>query len=155
MPINRGLGFNRVYLLNGKPVTSARVGDVLTVALDITVPHNLYYAVINDPIPAGTEAVNTQLKTTSQIGQQPELQNIDPEYGWGWWWFSSTELRTNQAVLTARYLPAGTYRYTYQIIATQPGTYRVIPPNGQEFYFPEVFGRGAGSTFTVTGNGAF
>jgi len=149
VPVNRGLAFTRAYLLNGKPVTSAHVGDVLTVALDISVPHNLYFAVINDPIPAGTETVDTQLKTTSQIGQAPDLQNINAEYGWGWWWFSSTELHTNGAVLTARTLPAGTYRYTYQIIATQPGIYRVIPPNGQEFYFPEVFGRGAGSTFTV------
>jgi hypothetical protein len=29
------------------------------------------------------------------------------------------------------------------------GVYKVIPTNGNEFYFPEVFGRGAGSVFTV------
>ncbi len=148
-PVNRGLAFNRIYLLNGQPVTSAHVGDLVTVALDITVPHDLYFAVINDPIPAGMEMVDTSLKTTSQIGKPPELNLIHPDEGWGWWWFSNTELQTDKAVLTARYLPAGTYRYTYQIQATEPGTYRVIPPNGQEFYFPEVFGRGAGSLFTI------
>ena len=148
-PVDRGMSFTRTYLIKGKPVMSAHVGDTITVTLDITVPHDLYYAVINDPFPAGTEAVDTSLKTTSQIGKTPELDLINPNEGWGWWWFSSTALQTHQAVLTARYLPAGSYRYVYQVQATEPGTYRVIPPNGQEFYFPEVFGRGAGSLFTV------
>ncbi len=148
-PTSRGLSFTRQYLLNGKPVTSATVGDTLTAVLDITIPHELYYAVINDPIPAGLEAVDTSLKTTTQIGQAPDLDRINPFEGWGWWWFSETQLKTEKVVLTARYLPAGTYRYTYQLRASSPGVYRVIPPNGNEFYFPEVFGRGAGSLFTV------
>ena len=33
------------------------------------------------------------------------------------------------------------------------GEYNVIPPTGQEFYFPEVYGRGDGSLFTITGEG--
>ena len=149
-PVDRGLSFSRTYLVNGKPVTSAHVGDTITVTLDITAPHDLYFTVINDPFPAGTEAIDTSLKTTSQVGRTPDLSLINPNEGWGWWWFSSTALQSNQAVLTARYLPAGSYRYVYQLTATQPGTYRVIPANGQESYFPEVFGRGAGSLFTVT-----
>jgi uncharacterized protein YfaS (alpha-2-macroglobulin family) len=148
-PVSRGMSFTRQYLLNGKPVSGAAVGDTLTVALDITVPHDLYYVVINDPIPAGAEPVDTSLKTTSQTGQPPQLDLVDARFGWGWWWFSDTQLRSEKAVLTARYLPAGSYRYVYQIRASQPGIFRVIPTNGQEFYFPEVFGRGAGSLFTI------
>ncbi len=150
-PTNRGFAFTRTYYLNGKPVTSAKVGEVLTVSLEITVANDMYYANINDPIPAGAELVDTSLQTTSQVGQAPELDMIDPWYrGWGWWWFSNTELRTEKIVLSATYLPRGTYRFVYQIRASSPGTYRVIPANGQEFYFPEVFGRGEGSLFTIT-----
>ena len=29
------------------------------------------------------------------------------------------------------------------------GTFRTIPPTAQEVYFPEVYGRGEGSLFTV------
>src|SRR5260221_5478979 len=149
-PTNRGIGLARTYLLNSKPVTDAKVGDVITVALEITADSDLYYVNINDPIPAGTELVDTSLQTTSQIGQTPELTQIDPYYrGWGWWWFSNTELRTDKIVLSASYLPKGTYRFVYQIRASSAGTYKVIPANGQEFYFPEVFGRGEGSLFTV------
>jgi uncharacterized protein YfaS (alpha-2-macroglobulin family) len=52
-------------------------------------------------------------------------------------------------VLYASYLPAGAYEFVYTLRAGLEGTYNVIPPTGQEFYFPEVYGRGAGSTFTV------
>ena len=55
------------------PVTSAKVGDVLQVKLSIVAPNDLYYVVVEDPLPAGTEAVDTSLKTTSQIGQAPKL----------------------------------------------------------------------------------
>lgn len=151
-PTDRGLAFTRTYTVNNKPVLGAKVGDVITVALEIVASSDLYYVNIEDPIPAGTEIIDRSLQTTAQAGQRPELSNIDPYYGgWGWWWFSNTEARTEKMVLSATYLPRGSYRFVYQIQATTPGTYRVIPPNGQEFYFPEVFGRGAGSVFTVTG----
>jgi uncharacterized protein YfaS (alpha-2-macroglobulin family) len=152
-PTNRGLGFTRTYYVKGKPTTTAQVGDTITVVVEITANSNMYYVNVDDPIPAGTELVDTSLQTTSQVGQRPELTfNYDELYGrgWGWWWFSNTELRTEKMVLSATYLPRGSYRFVYQIRASSPGTYRVIPTNGQEFYFPEVFGRGAGSLFTVT-----
>ena len=48
------------------------------------------------------------------------------------------------------YLPAGTYVYTYLVRASTIGVFQTMPPTAQEFYFPEVYGRGAGSLFTVT-----
>lgn len=151
-PTDRGIRLVRTYYdAQGKPITEAKVGDVITVALEITAAHDLYYVVINDPIPAGTEAIDRSLQTTAQIGQRPELLPTEASYRfmWGWWYFSHTQLRTDRVVLSASYLPRGSYRYVYQIQATSPGVYRVIPPHGNEFYFPEVFGRGAGSLFTV------
>ena len=129
------------------------MGDVITVVLEFTASQDMYYVVINDPIPAGTEAIDRSLQTTSQYGERPNLTNIDDfrYYGWGWWYFSDTQLRTEKVTLSASYLPRGNYRYVYQVQATTPGVYRVIPPNGNEFYFPEVFGRGEGSLFTVRG----
>jgi uncharacterized protein YfaS (alpha-2-macroglobulin family) len=34
--------------------------------------------------------------------------------------------------------------------ASLPGEYLTLPPTASQMYFPEVWGRGAGSTFTVT-----
>jgi hypothetical protein len=151
-PINRGIVVQRQYVSpeTGEPVTEARVGDLVQVCLTIITPNDLHYAVIEDPIPAGTEGVNPDLATSEQIGTRPGLDVNDPlSQGWGWWWFSNTEFRDEKVVLYSTYLPAGTYEYVYSIRAGLPGEYNVIPPTGYEFYMPEVFGRGAGSTFTV------
>jgi hypothetical protein len=153
-PLNRGIIINRQYSLasdeDEAPITSAQVGDEIRVTLTIIAPNDLHYVMIEDPLPAGTEAINRSLNTTSVVGERPGLNRTNPlSRGWGWWWFSRTELRDEKVLMYATYLPAGTYEYTYTIRAGFPGTYRVIPPTGQEFYFPEVYGRGAGSLFTI------
>ncbi|MEK9164665.1 MAG: alpha-2-macroglobulin family protein, partial [Chloroflexota bacterium] len=76
------------------PVTSAQVGDDIKVTVTVIAPNDLYYVRVEDPIPAGTEPVDTSLLTTSVVGQSPELNPVDPlYYGWGWWWFSNTDIR--------------------------------------------------------------
>lgn len=151
-PLNRGMIVDRRYVIPGTdtPVTEARVGDVIEVRLTVIAPSALHYVMIEDPIPAGTEGVNPNLNTEQQIGTRPGLDVQNPlSRGWGWWYFSNIEFRDEKVVLYSTYLPAGTYEYVYSIRAGLAGTYNVIPPTGQEFYFPEVYGRGAGSLFTV------
>jgi uncharacterized protein YfaS (alpha-2-macroglobulin family) len=151
-PLDRGIIVERHYTLpdSNEPVTSARVGDNVTVRLTIIAPNDLHYVVIEDPIPAGTDAVNPELNTSQQTGTQPEINAEDPlSQGWGWWFFSNIEFRDEKVVLSSAYLPAGTYEFVYTIRAGLAGTYNVIPPTGYEFYFPDVYGRGAGSTFTI------
>ncbi len=150
--LSRGIIVSRRYLdEDGNPVTQAQVGDVVTVELNIIAPNDLYYVVVEDFYPAGAEAIDTRQLTESVLGERPTLRPDEPLFwGWGWWWFSQTELRDEKAVMFADYLPAGTYQYTYQLRMGLAGEYRVIPPTAQEFYFPEVYGRGEGSLFTVT-----
>jgi hypothetical protein len=159
--LNKGLVVARQYTIpdgkcgtKGNPVcpavTAAKVGDNIQVRVTIIAPNDLYYVVIEDPIPAGTEPVDTSLLTTSVVGQPPTLNYEDPfYYGWGWWWFSNTDLRDEKVVLSATFLPKGTYEYTYTLHASLAGSYNVIPTNGYEFYFPEVSGRGDGMLFTI------
>ncbi len=153
-PLTRGLSITRSYSLmndkDHKPITQAKVGDTIRVTLTIVAPNDLNYVVITDPIPAGTESINPELATSGSVGQQPELNLKDPlSQGWGWWWFSKTEFRDDRTVLYATYLPKGTYQYTYTLRAGLAGQYRVIPSTGQEFYFPEVYGRSDGMVFTL------
>lgn len=159
--VSRGIIVAREYRLKsaecggpGQPdcpvVTEAQAGQDIEVTVTLIAPNDLYYVVLEDPLPAGAEAVDTSLLTTSVVGQAPELQAADPlYYGWGWWWFSNTDLRDEKVVLFATYLPKGTYEYTYTLHASLPGTYQVIPTQAREFYFPEVFGHGDGTVFTI------
>ncbi|NDJ75176.1 MAG: SH3 domain-containing protein, partial [Chloroflexi bacterium] len=154
--LNRGLIVNRRYSLlsdpDGTPIDTADVGEPVQVTVTIIAPNNLHYVVIEDPIPAGADAVNPNLNTTSQVGTQPNLNRTDPlSRGWGWWWFSNIEMRDEKVVMYATYLPRGTYEFTYVIYPSLAGAYNVIPTTGFEFYFPEVYGRGDGMLFTITG----
>jgi hypothetical protein len=138
-------------------VDTARVGDVIQVKLTLIAPTDLYYVVVEDPLPAGFEGVDLSLKTTGVVGEQPTLRNLTAEeedlwyrrYGWGWWWFSNSEMRDEKVVLFAEYLPRGTYEYTYMMRAGIPGDFYIMPTSAYEMYFPDVFGRSDGGKFTI------
>lgn len=151
-PASRGISIERQYYLADDPsrqaITSAKVGDEVVVMLTITALRSLNYVVIEDPIPAGAEAVDPHLLTNSVVGQRPSLELADPA-DWGWWSFSQTELRDEKVVLYATYLSPGTYTYVYRLRLGLPGQFNVIPATGEEFYFPEVYGRSAGMLFTI------
>jgi len=154
-PLDRGISVSRKYSLlsdpDAAPITEAPVGEPVQVTLTIIAPNDLHYVIVEDPIPAGSDAVNPELETTSQVGTQPELNREKPlSQGWGWWWFSNVEMRDEKVVLYATYLPRGTYQFNYVIQPGLAGEYNVIPATAQEFYFPEVYGRTAGSVFTIT-----
>ncbi|MBW4436591.1 MAG: Ig-like domain-containing protein [Pleurocapsa minor GSE-CHR-MK-17-07R] len=153
---DRGIIIQRSYSLaddpNGAPITSAPVGTNVQVRLSIIVPNSLQYVVVTDPIPAGSDAVNPNLLTSQQVGTRPEFASADDtlSYGWGWWWFSNIEFRDEAVVLSASYLPAGAYEFVYTIRTGLAGDYNVIPAVGQQVYFPEVYGRTAGTVFSIT-----
>ena len=159
-PLNRGIVVSRHYSepsctegVRCPEVEQVEVGDVVQVRLTIIAPHDLTYAVVEDPLPAGAEPIDPSLATTSLVEQQPtlrrEVEGEEPFYHWWWNWYSRSEMRDDKVVLFADHLPAGTYEYTYTFRATRPGQYHVIPTNAREFYFPEVFGRSAGRMFTI------
>jgi hypothetical protein len=153
-PLDQGIVVSRSYYRMDDldtPVAEARVGEQMLVRLTIVAPHDLHYVIIEDPLPAGLEAVDQSLSTSPQSVEVPQTYGWEDVFwrGWGWWLFKHIEYRDEKVVLSSDFLPAGTYIYTYLARAGTVGTFRTIPTTAQEFYFPEVYGRGAGSLFTV------
>ena len=152
-PLDQGISVSRQYYeltdtKNKTPITEAKRGDLVRVRVTVVAPAALHYAVIDDPLPAGLEAIDTSLETDTAVPTVYTLQDYT-ERGWGWWFFDHIELRDEKVVLSAQYLPAGTYVYTYLARASTAGTFKVIPTTTSEFYFPDVAGRGAGGLFVV------
>jgi alpha-2-macroglobulin len=152
---SRGVEISRTYTVLGDetetPIDSAVVGDTIQVRLTVVAPNTLRYVVIEDPFPAGAEAIDPNLLGAETVGTRPQADRIDSRrYGWGWWYFDNVEFRDEKAVIYANYLPKGVYEYVYTIRPGVEGTYNVIPPVVQELYFPEVYGRGDGMAFTIT-----
>lgn len=134
-----------------EPTSQATQGELLLVRLTFVAPTALHYVMIEEPLPAGLEAIDQSLEITPQNLEIPRSYNWEDVFsrGWGWWYFDHTQLRDEKVVLSADYLPAGTYIYTYLARASTVGSFNVIPTTAQEFYFPEVYGRAAGGTFVV------
>lgn len=151
--LDNGIIVTRSYYAENnlkKPVTEAKWGDRLYARITVVVPHDLHYVVIDDPLPAGLEAVDQSLMTSPQGDIPTQLGwNEFEKLGWGWWYFDHIEMHDERVTLSASYLPAGTYIYNYMVRAGTQGVYRVIPTTAYEFYFPEVYGRSDGSLFTV------
>ncbi len=130
------------------PITEIQRGELVRVRLTVVIPAAVHYIVVDDPLPAGLEAIDSTILTDTAVPASYTLTDYE-ERGWGWWYFTHTELRDEKIVLSADYLPAGTYVYTYLARASTAGMFKVIPPTASEFYFPDVGGRGAGSVFEV------
>jgi uncharacterized protein YfaS (alpha-2-macroglobulin family) len=134
------------------PLEGAGVGQVVRVKITLVAPNDVHYLVLEDPLPAGCEAVDRSLKTTSVVSEGPQMtvQGRDDRWGWGWWWFTHSEIRDEKVALFADYLPRGTYEYSYLIRASVPGEFLVQPAIAYEMYFPEVWGRSDGGTFSIS-----
>ena len=167
-PLNRGLIVQRQYAVADNPdkiATEGKINELITVKLTLIVPHDVYYLILEDFIPAGCEVVDTSLRTTRQL--QPELKGFTKDqilldqklfqarddgrdrWLWGWPWATHTEIRDNKVVLFANALTRGTYEYTYQVRCTTPGLFQVMPAIAYEMYQPDRFGRSEGLTFRI------
>ncbi|MCB9007807.1 MAG: Ig-like domain-containing protein [Ardenticatenaceae bacterium] len=159
-PVNRGVSVERVYYdaecdpetETCQPITEIEAGQQVRVVLTVIAENDLVYAMIEDPIPAGTEAIDPGLNINSPT-QGGEVNRVDEDYRygyWGWWYFNQIEYRDEQVVFLANFLPAGTYQYSYFLQATIPGEYQVRPTFARQTFFPEVNGRSAGLVFKIT-----
>jgi uncharacterized protein YfaS (alpha-2-macroglobulin family) len=150
-PLAQGMTLSREYFTLDDlktPITETERGELVKVRLTLVVPTSVHHIVVNDPLPAGLEAVDESLFTDTAVPSSYTKQDYK-DRGWGWWYFTHIELHDEKVTLSTDYLPAGTYVYTYIARASAAGTFNVIPPTASEFYFPDVAGRGAGSVFTV------
>jgi uncharacterized protein YfaS (alpha-2-macroglobulin family) len=137
-----GVSIHRAYSdAGGKPLDVANVkpGQVIRVAVRIEMPkldsYRLGYLAVTDRIPAGFEALNTDLATT---GSLPELSKDHPffeglsSYGVE---ASHIDLRDDRVQLYFDHVYSGRPVYaSYLARATTVGTFAVPPANGELMY---------------------
>jgi uncharacterized protein YfaS (alpha-2-macroglobulin family) len=111
---------------------------------------------IEDPLPAGAEAVDGTLLTSSvfaQPGRTPgspghapprpgQPQDLSP-------YIDHVELRDDRTALFASAIPAGRYVYRYALHLTTPSHYHVLPAHAAQLYEPEVFSHTAEASCAV------
>jgi alpha-2-macroglobulin len=120
-----------------------KAGKYVRVRLRIVVPSRRYFVAVDDPLPAGLEAVDLNLRTSasSRLAGKAKSKIYDFHSWYAFFAFSHKEKRDDRVVLFSDRLPSGVYEYTYLARATTIGTFVVPPLKANEMYHPEVFGR--------------
>ncbi|MEO7998378.1 MAG: hypothetical protein ABI852_13090, partial [Gemmatimonadaceae bacterium] len=153
-----------------KPVTTVAAGSLVRVYVRVTVTNERRFVVIDDPLPAGLEAIDLSLRTSPIASNTPrplttpssadpfsrEDDNAAGSWGYGrWdsgWWspFDHQELRDDRVVWSATVLWPGKYTVSYLARAATPGTFVRPPTHVEEMYDRAVYGRSDGGVFVVT-----
>jgi len=121
------------------------------VDLLVTAPTLRHYVVIEDPLPAGLEAVDASLATSSADldveARAPQDSAAHPSPFQSSWY--RQELRDDRVLFFVDHMPPGIYHYRYLARATTLGSFVLPPTRVEEMYQPEVFGRTAASQVEV------
>ena len=162
--LNRGFAVSHRYTLlddPDTPITSAPLGAVVRVTVTVLAPHERLFTKVEDPLPAGLEPIDPRLNIVPpELRLQLEQDRRDAYYGsapryfapWYAWYYNPwihVDIRDDRLTLLATRLPKGVHEYVYYARATTPGDFFVAPAYAEETYFPEVFGRGDSSRFTI------
>lgn len=149
-PLDAGFHVERSYMIEGGDgeKTSFNAGDLITVTLRIRNTKERRYVAVTDPIPAGTEPVETWFATTAAALVTRQLESATPST-WAFWergGWDHVERHDDRVNVFATRLGEGNHVFTYLVRATTAGTFVTAPAHAEEMYEPEVFGR----TGTVT-----
>ena len=134
--------------LDGKPLQTVKAGSLVVVAVDVVMPQEGLFIVVDDPLPAGFEAVNPSFLTESEE-QLRKLDKIDERDERWWEGFHHVEMRDDRVLLFADSLTAGLHTHRYLARALTFGTFLAPGTKVEEMYSPEVFGRGAEQIATI------
>jgi hypothetical protein len=116
-----------------------RVGDTVEVTLTTRASEARRYVVIDDPIPAGLEALDDSLATSSQnFGAGGARTGSDL--------YDHREFRDERVLFFRDEMAPGKLTYRYLARVTSAGSFLVPPTKAEEMYNPEVFGHNAVQT---------
>jgi hypothetical protein len=147
--LDQGFAVERQYTTqNGKTaLTSFKAGDLIKVTLHVRNMKERRYVAITDPIPAGTEPVESWFATTATDLTEAQNKQDRGTNDWYAWWqrggWDHVERHDDRVNLFATRLGEGTHEFSYMLRATTAGTFITAPLHAEEMYEPEVFGRTA------------
>jgi uncharacterized protein YfaS (alpha-2-macroglobulin family) len=124
-------------------------GDLVLVDLLVAAPTLRHYVVIEDPLPAGLEAIDASLATTSDeldVQSRPAPEASVSRFQSAWY---RQELRDDRVLFFVDHMPPGIYHYRYLARASTLGSFVLPPSRVEEMYQPEVFARTGASRVEV------
>jgi hypothetical protein len=147
-PHERSIGLAREYRLpdGGEALTTFRRGDLVEVELVLDVPAESWYVLVEDPLPAGLEALNERLGTTSHTAAANEA----PAYDWEELGYNRKDVHDERVSFFITHLAPGRHVLRYLARAISAGDFAALPAQAYLMYEPDVWSRSAGGRLQIT-----
>jgi uncharacterized protein YfaS (alpha-2-macroglobulin family) len=146
-PKSNGITYRRSFeTLDGRALGGEiALGTLVRVRLTIANNENRNYIAIEDLLPAGFEALNTNLLTTEAVDQSRESDNARRSRSV----LSYQDFGDHRAAFYANELKSGNYEFVYYARATTAGTFFLPVSLAEAMYDPDSYGTTGGGSLTI------
>jgi len=161
-PRDEGIAVFKVIepLIEGSTGNVLSAGKIYKVTLSVITPQERNFVVVDDPLPAGLEVINTSFDTESKqvlnimTGHEQDYYSDDYYYDdyyyySSWGTFDHWEIYDDKVLLFADALYAGEHTFSYLVRAMTYGDFTMPSTKAEEMYTPEVFGYNRQRKLTV------
>ncbi|MDD3803110.1 MAG: alpha-2-macroglobulin family protein, partial [bacterium] len=114
-------------------------GMLYKITLNVKTKSERMYVVVDDPVPAGFEIVNSDF-VTSEFNSENNEYSYESDYSLWFGNFNHREKYFDRYLLFADWLPKGEYTQTYIVKAIYQGKYYMPTTKAEEMYSPLNYG---------------
>jgi uncharacterized protein YfaS (alpha-2-macroglobulin family) len=146
------IGVERTYFdgESGARIERAAAGQLVRVDLEVVLPADGFYLLIEDKLPGGLEALNENLNSESHLVDDFG----EAIYYWEELGYNYKEVRADRVSFFVTELSSGTYEYSYLARATHPGAFVALPAEVSAMYDLSLWGRSGSDVLQVVEPGA-
>jgi len=130
---------------SGARIESAQAGQLLQVELEVVLPVDGFYLLIEDKLPGGLEALNESLNSESHLFDD----SGNGIYYWEELGYNYKEVRGDRVSFFVTELVAGSYTYSYLARATHAGEFVALPAEVSAMYDLALWGRSGSNVLEV------
>jgi uncharacterized protein YfaS (alpha-2-macroglobulin family) len=128
-------------------IDQVEAGSLVKVELNVNMPVDGNYMIVEDYLPGGLEALNEGLNTSSRwIG---EANYVETDYRWRSLGYNNKEIYGDRVSFFITDLSKGLHRFTYYARATSVGRFVALPAEVWGMYDLALWGRSSSDQFTV------
>jgi uncharacterized protein YfaS (alpha-2-macroglobulin family) len=142
-------GFSVVKVIEALDSTKSNAynpGSILKVTITVSSSQYRHFVVVDDPVPAGFEVVNTSFGTTASNLNNEEGGRDSDSYEYA---YNHVEKYDDRVLLFADSFSPGPHSYTYLVQVTRTGYYQMPATRAEGMYEPEVFGQTASKVVEI------
>ncbi|MFQ5856572.1 MAG: MG2 domain-containing protein [Anaerolineae bacterium] len=147
--VDQGLKISRTHRLaegDRREDGAYSVGDLVEVHLTVEAQDEAWYVIVEDPLPAGFEALNERM---NPIG----YGDVFAPFRWYEWGYNRKNIYDDRVTFFVTRLWPGRHEFTYLMRAITPGTFSVLPAQAYPMYAEEMWGRSGSQQVSVEPEG--